>query len=419
MEARAKERFESQDNFRVLALSTGGGWGGFGSGMLEGLTSSMDEKKLADFKFDLVTGASTGSVIAPFAFLGEHADFATASEIYTKELNDANTLSKRHIWDLFTASALNGTSKMRALMLRKVTEVRPGQTASIIDRVAAEARKNRTLAVASVNVDTGLTEIFDLTAIASTPRNSGESDKAYIDRRASLFVDRIMASVAIPIAFDPVFINGCMYQDAGLRQQVFMSGELLRAAILHGAEPIAKKPTATPTSLVVLEPNGRYGPQYEINLKLAMSKQPLGVDVYMLINGTADEEPELDDAGKPGAVRAGILPIGMKDLGLLTNESMWSSITRASLVGKLMRWSIQYRDASDYYLFPQQLGPVPTKPSGAGVIGAQVFDPEKIRFLNNFGNKLGKGELKGAAIWTQVPSGPDIMSPDITRPPPK
>jgi hypothetical protein len=56
----------SQDQpLRALVLSGGGEGGAFGAGALVGLSRRQDRPQ-----YDVVTGVSTGALIAPFAFLG-------------------------------------------------------------------------------------------------------------------------------------------------------------------------------------------------------------------------------------------------------------------------------------------------------------------------------------------------------------
>jgi hypothetical protein len=61
----------------ILAISGGGADGAFGAGLLCGWTEHGDRPR-----FKLVTGISTGSLIAPFAFLGPEYD-AKLKEVYT------------------------------------------------------------------------------------------------------------------------------------------------------------------------------------------------------------------------------------------------------------------------------------------------------------------------------------------------
>ena len=55
----------------ILIVSGGGDWGAFGAGVLKGWGRVKGE--LARPRFDIVTGVSTGALIAPFAFLGDEA----------------------------------------------------------------------------------------------------------------------------------------------------------------------------------------------------------------------------------------------------------------------------------------------------------------------------------------------------------
>jgi hypothetical protein len=55
--------------FSYLALSGGGGGGAYGAGILNGWTDSGTRPE-----FTMVSGVSTGALIAPFAFLGSAYD---------------------------------------------------------------------------------------------------------------------------------------------------------------------------------------------------------------------------------------------------------------------------------------------------------------------------------------------------------
>ena len=56
---------DTGDRPAILALSGGGADGAFGAGLLNGWTQRGDRPQFA-----IVTGASAGALIAPFAFLG-------------------------------------------------------------------------------------------------------------------------------------------------------------------------------------------------------------------------------------------------------------------------------------------------------------------------------------------------------------
>jgi hypothetical protein len=70
-------RIEPRKDFAFLALSGGGADGAFGAGILNGWTATRQRPE-----FTVVSGASTGALMAPFAFLGPAYD-GTIKEIYT------------------------------------------------------------------------------------------------------------------------------------------------------------------------------------------------------------------------------------------------------------------------------------------------------------------------------------------------
>src|SRR5262245_19136920 len=70
--ARAKARCDTDKDkatFDILIISGGGDWGAFGAGFLKGW-GKIPPGEMARPKFDIVTGVSTGALIAPFAFVG-------------------------------------------------------------------------------------------------------------------------------------------------------------------------------------------------------------------------------------------------------------------------------------------------------------------------------------------------------------
>src|SRR3990167_111644 len=58
-----------REDFNILAISGGAAGGAFGAGVLVGLTAAGQRPDFA-----IVTGVSTGALIAPFAFLGPEWD---------------------------------------------------------------------------------------------------------------------------------------------------------------------------------------------------------------------------------------------------------------------------------------------------------------------------------------------------------
>ena len=112
-----------------LAVSGGGSDGAFGAGLLVGWTEAGTRPK-----FDLVTGISTGALIAPFAFLGSEYD-PQLKEVYTSY--DANDIArKRPLISVLADASLADNSPMAHLIARYITS-------DFVDRIATEHRKGR------------------------------------------------------------------------------------------------------------------------------------------------------------------------------------------------------------------------------------------------------------------------------------
>ena len=66
----------------ILIISGGGDWGAFGAGFLKGWQKVPAQHPLAKPEFDAVTGVSTGTLIAPFAFLGDQQSIDEIVDLY-------------------------------------------------------------------------------------------------------------------------------------------------------------------------------------------------------------------------------------------------------------------------------------------------------------------------------------------------
>ena len=197
-------RYETVD---LLALSSGGVYGAYGAGFLVGW--SKRNASLGDARpiFDIVTGVSTGAILAPFAFLGSSYDASLQLEYGTNGLSDAELVRKRSVLALLSADSLYSVNGIRALLEHYIDD-------AFIDKVAVESEKcGRGLFVGATSLDSGEFTIFDLAALAR---------KKDLPDRRKLFIDAILAAAAIPIVFPPVFIDGEMFVDGGVREHVFV-----------------------------------------------------------------------------------------------------------------------------------------------------------------------------------------------------
>ena len=166
----------------VLALSGGGADGAFGAGALVGLTHAG-----ARPKFSVVTGVSAGAFLAAYAFLGPEWD-QQLIDSYTSGRAE-HLLQPRGLGVIFDSSVYRGRP-LEQLVDHYLSD-------ELIQAVAREAASGRLLLVATTNVDTGETVIWDLGSIAM---NGGPNAKA-------LFRDVLVASASVPGMFPPVIIR--------------------------------------------------------------------------------------------------------------------------------------------------------------------------------------------------------------------
>ncbi len=210
-----------------LTISGGGGDGAFGAGLLTGWTASGTRPS-----FKLVTGISTGALIAPFAFLGPAYDPKLA-ETYTN-VSDSDIFKKRNFTAVLFSDAMADTAPMGRLVERYITR-------ELLDAIAVEYARGRLLMVGTTNLDSREPVYWNMGAIAAS------TDPGAL----ALFRKIILASAAIPGAFPPVMIdvtvNGQRYQemhvDGGATRQVFMYPQTLHLAEVSKAEGAERQRT--------------------------------------------------------------------------------------------------------------------------------------------------------------------------------
>jgi predicted acylesterase/phospholipase RssA len=207
---------DSSSDCSFLALSGGGANGAFGAGFLCGWTESGTRPN-----FRIVTGISTGALIAPLAFAGPKYD-ETLKEAYTT-IETEDILDIRGLFGIFPA--LFGESFAETEPLEDSIERQVGD--DVLKAVAEEHAKGRRLYVGTTNLDAQRFIVWDMGAIAS----SGRPDAHKLFRKVML------ASASIPGAFPPVYfdveVDGEQYDemhaDGGVITEVFGYGPTLFA----------------------------------------------------------------------------------------------------------------------------------------------------------------------------------------------
>ena len=197
----------------VLVLSGGGANGAFGCGVLDGWRRVPGGRPT----FDVVTGVSTGALMATFAFLGEPRDDAVLRYVYTRT-RDADVHDGP--FTIGPPDSVFDTGPLKRLIARRVTD-------ETIDRVAAAHRAGRRLYVATVDLDAGAVVIWPLSRIAAAG-GPGHRER---------FRQILLAAASIPVFFPPVRIDGDLHVDAGLREAVFLREAMLGLARAYDAMP--------------------------------------------------------------------------------------------------------------------------------------------------------------------------------------
>lgn len=183
--SRALQRVRSASpdgRINVLALSGGGAVGAFGAGALIGLSRRGERPD-----FQIVTGVSTGALIAPFAFLGSGWD-AQLADAFSGER--ARSLLHQHWLRRLLSPGAYEAAPLAELVDHYVTF-------RLLHAVARESARGRLLEVATTDVDKEETVIWDMGAIASPGDESARE----------LFRDVLVASASVPGVFPPVILH--------------------------------------------------------------------------------------------------------------------------------------------------------------------------------------------------------------------
>ena len=208
--ARSEILADRSRTVNVLAISGGGSNGAYGAGLLAGWTERGGRPEFA-----VVTGASAGALIAPFAFLGPSYDPVLKnlfSEGIGEELLQIDGLSA-----IFGAGVFK-TEPLKRLIARYVDD-------ALLERIGAEYKK----AAGSWSSPPILTR-------SAPPCGTwARSRRAARPSALNLFRDVLVASASVPGVYSPVLINvegegrrfEEMHVDGGVRANLLVVPESL------------------------------------------------------------------------------------------------------------------------------------------------------------------------------------------------
>ena len=257
----------------MLALSGGSDNGAYGAGILRGWSEAGTRPE-----FSIVTGVSTGALIAPFAFLGADQD-ATLERVFT-------TISAKDIYKsrfplAIPVSPSAASTKPLGRLIGSV------MSDALIDRIGREHVRGRRLLVGTANLDAQRMVIWNMGAIAASTA----------PERYQLFRQVLLASSSIPGFFTPVMIRA------------EFGGRAISEMHVDGG---------TTAQILTLPDEAITGD------RLAAGTRPLRI--YMIVNNKLNGEFKL--------VNPKTIPIASRSISLNLRSSMGSTVDLSYLYAK-------------------------------------------------------------------------------------
>jgi predicted patatin/cPLA2 family phospholipase len=225
----------------LLAISGGAEDGAYGAGLLVGWSDAGTRPV-----FDLVTGVSSGALIAPFVYLGREHD-NQLREIFTKY--GRKDIFTYNVPGLLEGSALADDAPLARLIEKYVDD-------AFLKEIARERIKGRILLIGTTNLDTQRPVLWDMGRIAMSNNRDA----------MGLFRKILLASATLPGVFPPVRIQvrvgGQNYDelhvDGGVTRQVFIAPSIF-SFVSHDQKP--GRPATKPRLFVIR--NGKIDPEWQ------------------------------------------------------------------------------------------------------------------------------------------------------------
>lgn len=198
-----------EKSYTALALSGGGSHGAFGAGFLYGWSNKGDRPE-----FKLVTGISTGALIAPFAFLGPGHD-EQLKEVYTT-ITTESIIKRLSLLSILTESESLTSSGPLKILIEKNIDMK------LLRDTARAHQAGRRLYIGTTHMDAQQLVVWNMGLIAQHGTQEA----------LELYRDVLLASASIPTAMPPVYfeveVDGEVYDemhtDGGTITQVFFHG---------------------------------------------------------------------------------------------------------------------------------------------------------------------------------------------------
>ena len=212
-------RADGRTVYPQLALSGGGPNGAFGAGFLKGWTESGQRPV-----FKIVTGVSTGAMMAPFAFLGSAYDDRIEHFYTTTATQDVFSMPRSLLLQVLRGEAVADSAPLAALIASDLDM-------PLLQKIAAAHAEGRRLYIGTVDLDAQRFVVWNMGLIA----------QAGTPQALQLFRDVVLASASVPMAVQPVFfeveVDGRRYDemhvDGAVGLRVFYNGGLFRTSLVR------------------------------------------------------------------------------------------------------------------------------------------------------------------------------------------
>lgn len=310
----------------VLLLSSGGQYGAYGVGVLNGWKDHGSGAFVLP-SFDIVTGVSTGAMIAPFTLSEGDYSIRRISELF-QQADSSFAIVRGVFFFLPWRDSIFDTRVLRERIASEVDE-------ETLRQVAAAHDAHRMLLIGAVDLDLGQFHIWDMGPIAKRGIESGD---------LSRFHDAMISSASIPGAFPPIEIDDVLYTDGAAALATFIG--LDRDLVLQTVNEFKRRNP------------GAASPRLRI---------------WMIVNGHIDAPVEL--------ARQGWTSVALRSAAVLTRYSLRSTLRLtqigAEAIGRDIGMPVEFR----YISVPENVElPIPTN---------RLFDQEFMIELHQLGYRMG------------------------------
>ncbi|AHF00221.1 patatin-like phospholipase family protein [Thioalkalivibrio paradoxus] len=336
--------------YEILMLSSGGQYGAFGVGVLQGWSQVTDASARRP-EFDLVTGVSTGALIAPFALLGTDDSIRRINQLY-HEASDRLALLRGIFFFLpWQPSFFDNRPLAERIEIEVDTHTVRG--------IAEAHEQHRKLLLGSTDLDLGRFRIWDLGPQAVRALATDDADTLH---------RMLLSSASIPGVFPPVAIDGALYADGAAAQAAFVG--LDRKEIVQVFREFAARNPDAPM------PRLRF---------------------WVIVNGYLDAKPEL--------TQAAWVPVVRRSVAVLTSYSMRVTLRHMQFGAELLAQDLNTDVDFRYLAVPHDLE-LPESQH-------RLFDQELMHRLAAEGFRLGRdpSSWRSQALAPEIPGSAIHLDP--------